>query len=79
MLLLIVQFTSRFHDAFVQNNVSMAIMILIEEKSSVSLTDRLDEVVIKAGLNLLFLSFQICFAILQDSLLQRRTFLTDVN
>ncbi|XP_048031261.1 synaptonemal complex protein 2-like isoform X2 [Megalobrama amblycephala] len=40
-------FTSRFHDAFVQNNVSMAIMILIEEKSSVSLTDRLDEVVIK--------------------------------
>ncbi|XP_077100428.1 synaptonemal complex protein 2-like [Siphateles boraxobius] len=40
-------FTSRFHDAFVQNNVNMAIMILTEEKSSVSLTDRLDEVVIK--------------------------------
>ncbi|XP_051737825.1 synaptonemal complex protein 2-like isoform X2 [Ctenopharyngodon idella] len=40
-------FMSRFHDAFVQNNVNMAIMILIEEKSSVSLTDRLDEVVIK--------------------------------
>ncbi|XP_056090710.1 synaptonemal complex protein 2-like [Rhinichthys klamathensis goyatoka] len=40
-------FTSRFHDAFVQNNISMAIMILIEEKSSVSLIDRLDEVVIK--------------------------------
>ncbi|KAG1953754.1 synaptonemal complex protein [Pimephales promelas] len=40
-------FTSRIHDAFVQNNISMAIMILIEEKSSVSLIDRLDEVVIK--------------------------------
>ncbi|XP_067233806.1 synaptonemal complex protein 2-like [Chanodichthys erythropterus] len=45
--LCIMSFTSRFHDAFVQNNVSMAIMILTEEKSSVSLTDRLDEVVIK--------------------------------
>lgn len=57
MLLLIVQFTGRFHDAFVQNNVSMAIMILIEEKSSVSLTDRLDEVVIKAGFEFAFSEF----------------------
>ncbi|XP_016398079.1 synaptonemal complex protein 2-like isoform X2 [Sinocyclocheilus rhinocerous] len=40
-------FTSRLHDAFVQNNLGMVIMILIEEKSSVSLADRLDEVVIK--------------------------------
>ncbi|XP_073686400.1 synaptonemal complex protein 2-like [Garra rufa] len=39
--------TSRLHDAFAQNNLSMAIMILIEEKSSVSLADRLDEIVIK--------------------------------
>ncbi|XP_059390555.1 synaptonemal complex protein 2-like [Carassius carassius] len=40
-------FTSRLHDAFVQNNLGMVIIILIEEKSSVSLADRLDEVVIK--------------------------------
>ncbi|XP_058621196.1 synaptonemal complex protein 2-like isoform X3 [Onychostoma macrolepis] len=40
-------FTCRLHDAFVQTNLSMAIMVLIEEKSSVSLADRLDEVVIK--------------------------------
>ncbi|XP_043082152.1 synaptonemal complex protein 2-like isoform X4 [Puntigrus tetrazona] len=40
-------FTCRLHDAFVQNNLGIAIMILNEEKSSVSLADRLDEVVIK--------------------------------
>ncbi|XP_026121038.1 synaptonemal complex protein 2-like isoform X2 [Carassius auratus] len=39
--------TSRLHDAFVQNNLGMVIIILIEEKASVSLADRLDEVVIK--------------------------------
>lgn len=35
----------------------MVIMILIEEKSSVSLADRLDEVVIKAGYELAFSGF----------------------
>ncbi|KAK2869887.1 hypothetical protein Q8A67_024279 [Cirrhinus molitorella] len=39
--------TSRLHDSFSQNNLSMVTMILIEEKSSVSLADRLDEVVTK--------------------------------
>lgn len=57
VLLLLIQFTSRLHDAFVQNDLGMAIMILIEEKSSVSLADRLDEVVIKAGYELAFSVF----------------------
>lgn len=39
----------------------MAIMILVEEKSSVSLTDRLDEVVIKAGFELAFSEFSNLF------------------
>lgn len=57
VLLLLIQFTCRLHDAFVQNNLSMAIMILIEEKSSVSLADRLDEVIIKAGYEFAFSVF----------------------
>ncbi len=57
VLLLLIQFTCRLRDAFVQNNLSMAIMILIEEKSSVSLADRLDEVIIKAGYEFAFSVF----------------------
>ncbi|XP_073796034.1 synaptonemal complex protein 2-like isoform X3 [Danio rerio] len=40
-------FGRRLRDAFVQNNVNMAVVILAEEKSSVTLVDRLDDVVIK--------------------------------
>lgn len=38
-------FGSKLQDAFVQNNVNKAIMTVIEEKYSVTLADRLDEIV----------------------------------
>ncbi|XP_056593648.1 synaptonemal complex protein 2-like [Triplophysa dalaica] len=41
------KFRSKLQDAFVQNNVNKAIMTVIEEKSSVTLADRLDEIVTK--------------------------------
>lgn len=47
-------------------NNGMAIMILVEEKSSVSLADRLDEVVIKAGYLLfcIFMQYQWFFFVM---------------
>lgn len=39
----------RLRDACVQNNVNIATVILTEEKSSVTLVDRLDDFVIKAS------------------------------
>lgn len=46
---LIIQFGSKLQDAFVQNNINTVVMTVIDEKYSVTLADRLDEVVTTAS------------------------------